>query len=100
MKLKLILAVIVTVMPGVGYASSSTGGNISWTDDPCIHNCMNCAQWESATCCTICRAPRVAAVTAVEPGYMTVIVITVNKKSAIWRILFEIWIFTLQDFYC
>lgn len=57
MKLKLILAVIVTVMPGAGYASSSTGGNISWTDDPCIHNCMNCAQWESATCCTICRDP-------------------------------------------
>ena len=36
-------------------AVSSSGGDISFSDDRCIHNCIECGSWEGASCCVQCE---------------------------------------------
>ena len=36
-------------------AASSSGGDISFSDDRCIHNCIECGSWEGASCCVQCE---------------------------------------------
>ena len=51
----MLLTVCIAAMPGLLYAASTGGENINFSDDRCMHNCMDCGRWEGYDCCTICN---------------------------------------------
>ena len=48
--------VSVIMLPYTAFAVSSGGGNIDWGGvDHCISGCINCAVYETASCCIVCN---------------------------------------------